>query len=103
MIFTRTSQNNEREEASLGKAAHEEVCVDLNDIIAPVGKCKQRAEITLGHGMWGMTRLKPSIGESESVRGACAVRVDLAVPSETAERCLRNCSFVRSCKYEVKS
>ena len=94
MIFTRTSQNNEREEASLGKAAHEEVCVDLNDIIAPVGKCKQRAEITLGHGMWGMTRLKPSIGESESVRGACAVRVDLAVPSETAERCLRNCSFV---------
>ena len=24
-------------------------------------------EITMGHGMWGMTRLEPSIVESESV------------------------------------
>jgi hypothetical protein len=58
------SQNNEREEASLGKVAREEAReearVDLNDITAPIGKCKQRAEITVSHGMWGMTRLKPS-------------------------------------------
>jgi hypothetical protein len=60
-------QNNEREEASLGKVAYEEARVDLSDITVPVGKCKQRAEITMSHGMWGMTRLKPSIVESESV------------------------------------
>jgi hypothetical protein len=41
--------------------------VDLSDITAPVGKCKQHAEITMSHGMWGMTRLEPSIVESESV------------------------------------
>jgi hypothetical protein len=56
-----------REEASLGKVAYEEACVDLSDITAPVGKCKQRAEITTSHGMWGMTRLRPSIVESKSV------------------------------------
>ena len=60
-------QNNEREEASLGKVAYEEARVDLSDITMPVGKCKQRAEITMSHGMWGMTRLKPSIVKSESV------------------------------------
>lgn len=60
-------QNNEREEASLGKVAYEEACVDLSDITAPVGKCKQRAEITMSRGMWGMTRLKSSIVKSESV------------------------------------
>jgi len=59
-------QNNEREEG-LGKVAYEEARVDLSDITVPVGKCKQRAEITMSHGMWGMTRLKPSIVESESV------------------------------------
>jgi hypothetical protein len=35
-------QNNEREEASLGKVAYKEARVDLSDITAPVGKCKQR-------------------------------------------------------------
>jgi hypothetical protein len=67
VIFTKTSQNNEREEVSFRKVAYEEARVDLSDITAPVGKCKQCAEITMNHGMWGMTLLKPSIGESESI------------------------------------
>jgi hypothetical protein len=93
-------QNNEREEASLGKVAYEEARVDLSDITVPVGKCKQRAEITMSHGMWGMTRLKLSIESVEE-----RARVGPAVPSEvleTAERCLRDFSLVRSCKSEIK-
>jgi hypothetical protein len=50
-----------------------------------------------------MTRLKLSIVESESVEEHA--RVGPAVPSEvleTAERCLRDFSLVRSCKSEIK-
>ena len=93
---------------ALGKVAREEAReearVDLNDITAPIGKCKQRAEITVSHGMWGMTRLKPSIGESEPVEEHVQ-GVLIRPPSEgleAAERGLRNCSFVRSRKSEIK-
>ena len=75
--------------------------VDLSDITVLVGKCKQRDH----YEPWNVgndPRLNPSIVESESV-GKHALGP--AVPSEvleTAERCLRDCSLVRSCKSDIK-
>jgi hypothetical protein len=78
--------------------------VDLSDITVLVGKCKQRDH----YEPWNVgndPRLKPSIVESESVGKHALCVLGPAVPSEvleTAERCLRDCSLVRSCKSDIK-